>query len=304
MNKFDSAAQNGSEVASIFDGESMSLYSAIRADLTHGTDVSDSVERLLVALEAGLGRVSQSAVENPNGLAALNVQKRVVHEILRDLLKRAELGPRARDSVGRVLGHCSVYARLLHPRYHVTQDWFTPNVPIWREVLGPFRNRPDVRCLEIGSFEGLSACWLLEHILVHETSRIVCIDPFDAPGQLQAERCFDHNVRESGAAHKLTKLKGYSHQVLPLLAGPLFDIAYIDGSHDPGDTLRDALLVWPLVRPGGVILFDDYAIGSAYPRELVDSVDPKPGIDAFLDFISGKYRILSNAWQLIISKVE
>lgn len=49
------------------------------------------------------------------------------------------------------------------------------------------------------------------------------------------------------------------------------------------DVYSDALLTWPLIVRGGVVIFDDYLWpGSDDPLDL-----PKPGIDAFLKIIAG-----------------
>jgi len=39
---------------------------------------------------------------------------------------------------------------------------------------------------------------------------------------------------------------------------PVFDLAFIDGSHVARDVLTDALLLWPYIKPGGYMVFDDY----------------------------------------------
>ena len=59
---------------------------------------------------------------------------------------------------------------------------------------------------------------------------------------------------------RVEKRKGGSETVLPEfgIAGRRFDLAYIDGSHMAADVYRDAALTWPLMKSGGVILFDDY----------------------------------------------
>ena len=61
-------------------------------------------------------------------------------------------------------------------------------------------------------------------------------------------------------ADRVEKLKGSSATVLPELGvgGRRFDLAYIDGSHVAADVYRDAALIWPLIEPGGWIMFDDY----------------------------------------------
>ena len=55
-----------------------------------------------------------------------------------------------------------------------TYDWFSQHVPYWNRLLEPLKGQPDLRFLEIGSFEGRSACWLLRNILTHETSMLTC----------------------------------------------------------------------------------------------------------------------------------
>lgn len=292
-----------SDGPTVFDRATVDLYIGILRDAAGGKDVTGAAQRLAAAFEAQLDRLAARAErEGGAGIAALSLAKRVVFEVLYHLVKTIDVGDAARDAVGRLLGRSSLFAPIPHARYRITQDWFSHNIPSWEAVVAPLRGKPDVRCLEIGSFEGLSACWLLENVLTHETSRIVCVDPFDGPGQMQAERHFDHNVRQTGAGHKVTKLKGCSRQALPLLAGSLFDVVYVDGSHHPVDTLQDALSIWPLLRRGGVAIFDDYSIGGSYPKELAGSIDPKPGVDAFLRFVQGEHEIVSQGYQMIVRK--
>jgi hypothetical protein len=39
---------------------------------------------------------------------------------------------------------------------------------------------------------------------------------------------------------------------------PTFDVAYIDGDHSALGAVLDTCLVWPLVKPGGIVAFDDW----------------------------------------------
>lgn len=63
--------------------------------------------------------------------------------------------------------------------YKFTTDWFIENLPTWEQYLIHLANQPEINVLEIGSWEGMSACWLLDNILTHESSRITCIDTFE-----------------------------------------------------------------------------------------------------------------------------
>lgn len=59
-------------------------------------------------------------------------------------------------------------------------------------------------------------------------------------------------------------LTGSSHDLLPELAaaGRRFDLVLIDGDHTPDGAERDLLDVWPMLEPGGVIVFDDTVFGT------------------------------------------
>ncbi|MGC4093802.1 MAG: class I SAM-dependent methyltransferase [Polyangiaceae bacterium] len=286
---------------SAFDAELLGKYLDVVHRSSAGADASFAAQALFETLEARLDVVARHAQQHPAARVALGLTQRVVFEIVQQLARSAELG-NARTAAARLLGRSCLFEPLAHERFSITQDWFSGNIAVWQRLFAELSHKPGLRCLEIGSYEGLSACWLLENVLTHETSRIICIDPFDAPGQLQAERHFDRNVAATGLSHKLTKLKGFSKQALPLLAGSRFDIAYIDGSHHPTHVLEDALAVWPLLEPGALLVFDDYELGASYPPELAREADPKPGIDAFLRFVTGQYREVERGYQLAIRK--
>ena len=49
---------------------------------------------------------------------------------------------------------------------------------LWSEIFKEFKDQ-EVFGLEIGSFEGRSAIWLLENILTHSNSHLTCVDTFE-----------------------------------------------------------------------------------------------------------------------------
>src|SRR5574343_585970 len=59
--------------------------------------------------------------------------------------------------------------------YNFSQDWFSHND---LEKYLPFNRNEELHFLEIGSFEGRSAIWFLENMLLNEKSTITCIDPW------------------------------------------------------------------------------------------------------------------------------
>jgi predicted O-methyltransferase YrrM len=185
-------------------------------------------------------------------------------------------------------------------------DWAGNHFFLWAELLHPLCEKP-ARVLEIGSWEGRSALFFLNYLPL---SSIVCIDPFEGNVEHQldahfrqlvpkAEAQFDCNL--AAFADRVEKIKGSSTTVLPTLgvSGRRFDLAYVDGSHMAADVYSDAVLTWPMIEPGGIVIFDDYE------WELMDHEHERPqlGIDAFLAAFRGQYRELHRAYQLMIVKL-
>ncbi|MGF1492958.1 MAG: class I SAM-dependent methyltransferase [Microcoleaceae cyanobacterium] len=175
--------------------------------------------------------------------------------------------------------------------YQFTRDWFSPNISIWIKYLQEFVGKPGVNFLEIGSFEGMSTCWFLEHILTHPTAQMTCIDPYFRPE-------FNRNLSRTEAAEKITKRVGYSQDVLKTLQPNSYSLVYIDGCHLASVALQDTLLSWPLFKIGGMIVFDDYNVVEEDNPEQTAKV----GIDQFLQRVESTIDILYQGYQLIIRK--
>ena len=184
-------------------------------------------------------------------------------------------------------------------------NWAAGHFFEWAELLHPLRQKP-LRLLEIGSWEGRSARFFLKYL---PRSCVVCIDTFDgnvehhldpyfAKLALMAEGEFDRNLAD--LMDRVEKIKGTSASVLPKLgvAQRRFDLAYIDGSHMAADVYSDAALTWPMIQPGGIVIFDDYE----WNPQAEEWERPKPGIDAFLATLGGQYRELYRGYQLVIGK--
>ncbi len=193
-------------------------------------------------------------------------------------------------------------------RYRKTSiGWFDspPIRNIFADLLKPYSVAAP-RLLEIGCWEGVSACSFLD--LAGPASRITCIDPFtgskehDSPRHL--EQFFDFNVELAGYVERVEKLKELSRDALPPLLdrcrreGWSYDFSYIDGSHIAADVLFDAVLVFELTAPGGLIVFDDYLW-----TDLPDPLDrPKPAIDAFLAVYAREVELLHQDFRVFLRK--
>lgn len=182
------------------------------------------------------------------------------------------------------------WQRATTKNYVFTSDWFTHNIPVWTEHLSRFVNVA-VNALEIGSYEGMSTCWFLDYILTHPAAKLTCID-------LYFQENFDVNIAKTGSAEKIIKLTGDSHQILASLSPESYDLIYVDGCHWAEHARKDAVLSWKLLKPGGLIVFDDYQWSDPNrPGE-----DTKFGIDAFLASVQAEIEILHQGYQIIARK--
>jgi predicted O-methyltransferase YrrM len=175
--------------------------------------------------------------------------------------------------------------------------------------LAPLRKR-SLRVMEIGSWEGRSALFFLNYL---PRATLTCIDTF-AGGQehqeaarrnpeearilREIEKKFDRNT--AAFKPRVEKIKaGSTDALIGLgLTNRRFDIAYVDGGHRASEVYADAMLTWPLIAEGGLVIFDDYEW-----KEAAEPLDnPGPGIDAFLKAIKGQYRVVMKGYQIGIVK--
>jgi tetratricopeptide (TPR) repeat protein len=171
------------------------------------------------------------------------------------------------------------------------EPWFLKNVATF-ERHGPQRQgEAGLRCLEIGSFEGMSACWLLDKLLTDADDRLICIDPqFQPP--LRA------NIQRSGAADRVQLIEQKSQDALFQLEDASLDWSYIDGWHIAPQVLLDGLMCWPLMKTGSVMVFDDYQKEDQSGRGQTVRL----GADAFVALMGTHAEVLESGRQLIVRK--
>jgi predicted O-methyltransferase YrrM len=185
------------------------------------------------------------------------------------------------------------------------QDWFTGDIASWEPMMGALEGR-SARVLEIGSFEGLSACYLLWRL---PDSQVTCVDTFagseeHVAGELLPdtglERAFDANVALVDAS-RVRKLVGTSKRLVGDLyaEGARFEFVYVDGSHRALDVLVDAAQSWAVLSVDGFLVFDDYRWSGLGQDPLLR---PGRAIDSFLTLVDGKYELLFRGSQLAIHK--
>jgi Methyltransferase domain len=189
-------------------------------------------------------------------------------------------------------------------QYKFTKNWFTHKVPLWTQSLKEFKGKPDVNYLEIGTFEGRSALWLLENILTNPTSKLTIIDAFEE----NTYKTFTSNVSLSGETNKFKILSGLSTEKIKEVPSNSIDLAYIDGSGKGIVMLFDLVNTWNLLKSNGIIICSRYSLDQ-HLREALELQPNDPGpyeaIDAFLKLYKPYIKILAfEENQVIFRKIR
>ena len=185
----------------------------------------------------------------------------------------------------------------------LTTDWFSHNIPRWDAAfkkVGILPNESFV-ILEIGSWEGLSACFFLSYFPLSTIHSVDTWEGGDEHDGLQsvslAEKRFDRNTASS--FNRVTKFKGTSDDFFNSASSQsLYRIVYIDGSHRAEDVFNDATSGFAQLEVGGIMILDDL-LWKFY--EQFEN-NPAIGINKFLLAHAGLFQIVDVGHQLYLVK--
>jgi hypothetical protein len=191
-----------------------------------------------------------------------------------------------------VFGDERTSTKAYNKQYTFTVNTFTGRIPSWTKLLNEFKGKPGINYLEIGTFEGRSALWVLENVLTHPTSKLTLIDAFVENNY----KTFVSNVNLSGEANKFTILSGFSTHKIREVPFNSIDLAYIDGSGKGIVMLSDLVNTWNLLKVGGVIICSRYFLNERLRKALnLQPGDPGPheAIDTFLELYNPYITVLA-----------
>ncbi|MEM8717735.1 MAG: tetratricopeptide repeat protein [Cyanobacteria bacterium P01_G01_bin.39] len=178
--------------------------------------------------------------------------------------------------------------------YFFTVDIFSHRISIWSEHLKSLKETK-AKVLEVGCYQGMSSCWLLDFILTNPESKLTCLDS-------NFEQKFKENIAKTGAESQVTFLEGDVHQLMAQCT-PDFELINLQDRNKLSQHAEtNTQLAWKLLQPGGFIIFSYY--GWRNPRD--PQQDPKAGIDRFLTSVKDQWQpvhLSPSTFQLIIRKL-
>ena len=199
--------------------------------------------------------------------------------------------------------------KLLKNNLKLSNDWFTDNIPTWLRAFDKvnFYNKKEITCLEVGSWEGLSAFFLLNEF---KNLKITCVDTWEGADEhkdgafttlkilANVENVFDHNLLRF--KDRLLKFKGKSSLFYEKnFQKDYYDLIYVDGSHHAKDVLIDAENCYEMLKSNGLLIFDDY-FWKYYKNDLDN---PAGAINSLIRKKNKNIKIICFDYQLIILKL-
>jgi len=187
-----------------------------------------------------------------------------------------------------------------------TSDWFSHHISDWEMWLHNFKNLSHLDFLEIGSYEGRSAVWLLDNIIQNETCKITCIDQFvdddyEKINNKPLRKQFMENLGPYIEKGKITIFQNQSFDALSELirSGKQYDFIYIDGCHMAKSVMEDAILSFKLLKKNGIMIFDD---NNWNVKKNIHEC-PRLAINSFMSVYSWYIKIIYCGDQLVVRKI-
>lgn len=181
-------------------------------------------------------------------------------------------------------------------------NWFVGQRYNFENHLTSLAGLPNLKFLQIGVYTGDASIWLLDNILTNPTSTLTDIDTWQGSDEdehklINFDDVYQTYLLRIGERNNVLTIKSKSEYALPNLKHS-YDFIYIDGDHTAKAVTDDSTAAWKLLKPNGILAFDDYMWGQDMPLHLT----PRPAIDEFLDKYNGEYKLLTKEYQVWIQK--
>lgn len=185
-----------------------------------------------------------------------------------------------------------------YKKYEYSHRWFVGSEI--RKALGKtIPRRSANRILEIGSFEGLSACYFSDYFMGNDRSRLTCVDPYLSSDTTTP--CVTRETKER-FLRNISRSKNSSKIIFKCMTSDDFfkentvsySFIYIDGCHEPEFIERDLLNSMSCIEYGGVIWLDDYGCNNTVRKTM----------DRIVSQNTDEFKVIHRGYQLAIKRSD
>lgn len=222
--------------------------------------------------------------------------------------KPGRAGDKCQFSMKDIYQHHNPYANFI-PRPLDLQGW-SPGKSVYDDIT--MKLAPQF-IVEVGCWKGLSASYLASYLKDSKAGMLVCVDTWLGAVEFWTK----HILGPDDTTRDLKLVNGYpsvyydflsnmvhlglQEYVVPFpvtspIAADFFkrrnqtvDLVHIDASHEYEDCLADIKMWWPRLRPGGVLLGDDFSPGWPGVIQAVEEFAGQTGVP---------YTVTSEKWMM------
>ena len=186
----------------------------------------------------------------------------------------------------------------------------------WKERFG-FMEKKNNKILELGCYRGEMSKWFSDNLLDNQYSRLYCVDTWEGSVEYKQnfnnvkktfknniETSFHNNIKKSKHPKKVKVFKNTTTDFfltfLKKEKEPIFDLIYVDASHDARNVICDAVLSFKALKVGGYIVFDDYE----WKKMPHNYEKPKIAVDSFVHMFRDNVKVTHKGYKLIAKKTK
>lgn len=175
----------------------------------------------------------------------------------------------------------------------VYENWFRQkSEKYFNEHLQGFKNKNNLKFLQIGVYTGDASIWLVDNLLTGQNCTLTDVERWE----LDSNRPKEHKDYFSDVEKTYDeKVKNYSNIIKHKMASvdfflqntEMYDFIYLDGDKSAEGRYQDAMSAWQALKPNGLLVCDDAAY---VDFEL--NYNPFVGLNQFLTEMSGQYTLI------------
>ena len=175
----------------------------------------------------------------------------------------------------------------------IYENWFAhKSEAYFSEHLKKFKNKDNLKFLQIGVFTGDGSIWLVDNLLTGQNCTLTDVDKWvlDATANQESldwfagvEKTYDEKTKDYAniIKHKKDSASFFVENT------ESYDFIYLDGDKSAEGRYQDAMSAWQALKPNGLLVCDDAGLSN-----IEQNWNPFIGLNQFLTEMSGQYNLI------------
>jgi hypothetical protein len=175
----------------------------------------------------------------------------------------------------------------------IYDNWFKQKSETYfSEHLQGFKDKDNLKFLQIGVFTGDASIWLVDNLLTGQNCTLTDVDKWELDSIFNqeshdwfadVEKTYDKKVKDytNIIKHKMASANFFAQNT------DMYDFIYLDGDKSAEKRYQNAMSAWQTLKPNGLLVCDD-----ATYIDFSRNCNPFVGLNQFLTEMSGQYTLI------------